>query len=348
MLLTGCSSPAQASRITPPVEPEANELPGITETGEEMSNNLWYQEMCEEILQYKTTCVVSERVSNKDVKKALAQLPNDYPEIFWLGDRYSAVTVTDGSKVSLGLLKDLDEEDIPAMAAELEAAVDEIVSSVPDGSDYDKVLYVHDYIADNTKYDYDNVDKPNNGLWHTSYGCLVNGSAVCEGYAEAFTLIMNRLGIESGICTGSNHAWNYVNIGGKYYWVDITWDDMGSYGRDYQAEHCYFLINSDMLLRTRNIDWTQGYFPDCDSLDENYFVKNGAYFTEYNRDDVINYIESCSGDPHCEFMFADFESYSSALYDLFGDGKIFKADNIDSDSMKYYRTDNMFSININF
>lgn len=348
LLLAGCSAPIEREHIKPPEEPVTNEIPKMTITGAEMQENLWYQEMCSEILQFKSTCIVSERVSNKDIKNALAQLPNDYPEIFWLGDRYSATTVTDGSKVSLGLLKGLEEEDIPAMAAELEAKANEIIAGVPDGSDYDKVLYIHDYIAENAVYDHDGANSSNNGLWGTSYGCLVQGSCVCQGYAEAFILLMNKLGIESGICTGSNHAWNYVKLDGKYYWLDITWDDMDSSGNGYPAKHTYFLINSDMILRSRNLDWTQGYFPDCDSLDLNYFKMNGCYFESYDRDEVISYIESCSGEPHCEFMFADFESYKEALYDLFDDAKIYKAADIDKDSMRYFRNDQMFVIDINF
>lgn len=349
MLLCGCSSPISKEEIEPPEMPEANEVPdNITITGAEMQESLWYQEMCAEILNYEYHCKVSERVTNQDVKKALAQLPNDYPEVFWLGDRYLAETCTDGSNVDLGLLKDLKEEDIPAMAAELEEKGNEIIAGVPEGSTYDKVLYIHDYITENCKYDYKGADSPNNGLWGTSYGCLVQGSAVCQGYAEAFIYLMNKLGIESGICTGSNHAWNYVNIDGKYYWLDATWDDMDSYADDYQAEHTYFLVNSDMILRSRNIDWTQGYFPDCTSIDENYFVKNNAYFDSYDRDKVIGYIEGQADKPHCEMMFSDYETYKKALYDLINDGKIYKASNIDKKKMKYYRSDKMFVLDIIF
>ena len=347
MFLAGCSSPGK-EHIEPPVEPVVNDVPELTITGAAMAANPWYTEMCDQILQFKSSCIVTTRISNDDVKEALAHLPSDHPEIFWLGKRYSAVTVTEGSKVSLGFLEGLEEEDIPEMAAKLDEKVDEIIAGAPSGSDYDKILYVHDYIDDNTKYDYKgaNSDKP--GLCHTSYGCLVDGLAVCEGYSEAFTLIMNRLGIESGICTGSNHAWNYVKLDGKYYWIDTTWDDMESYASDYQAQHIYFLVNSDLLLRSRELNWTQGYFPDCTSMDENYFVKNGSYFKSYDRDAVISYIESCEGQPHCEFMFADFESYKTALYDLFDDNKILKASNIDKDNLKYFRQDEMFAVNINF
>ena len=348
LLLTGCSAPAVQSSITLPEEPVTNDLPEITLTGEEMAQTAWYQELCGEILQYQTSCIVSDHVTNKDVKKALAQLPNDHPEIFWLGDHYSAVTVTDGSKVDLGLRQDVEKDNISAMYDELEAKAAEIIAGVPEGSTYDKVLYIHDYIANNCTYDHKGAASQSNGLWGTSYGCLVNGDAVCQGYAEAFNYLMNKLGIESGMCTGSDHAWNYVNIDGKYYWLDITWDDLDYPVGGDESKHCYFLVTSDMIFRTRTLDWTQGYFPECDSLDSNYFKKNGGWFDTYDRDAVISFIDSQDGASHCEFMFADYESYKEAVSDLFGSGKINKSSAINLQTMQYTRTDNMLSVYIEF
>lgn len=348
IILTGCSSPLDMTTIEEPKKPITNDIPEMTITGEEMAQNIWYHELCGGLQQYKTTCVVSERISNRDVKNAIAHLPDDHPEIFWLGNTYSAVTVTDGSKVEFSLLDGLNEEDIPAMAQELEDEANNIIAQVPEGSDYDKVLFIHDYLAEHTIYDHSGANSSKAALCHTSYGCIVKGLAVCEGYAEAFTLLMNKLGIESGICTGSNHSWNYVKINEKYYWVDVTWDDLDIIANGYQAEHCYFLVNSDMILRSRELDWTQGYFPDCSSIDENYFVKNGSYFTEYDRDTIISYIDAQSDKPNCEMMFADYDSYKEALDDLIGKSKIFKASSINRDTMTYYRGDNMYYLNINY
>ena len=119
LLLTGCSAPGK-EHIEAPVEPVVNDVPELTITGAAMAANPWYQEMCDQILQFRSSCVVTTRISNNDVKDALAHLPSDHPEIFWLGKSYSAVTVTDGSKVSLGFLDGLEEEDIPEMAANLD------------------------------------------------------------------------------------------------------------------------------------------------------------------------------------------------------------------------------------
>lgn len=89
---------------------------------------------------------------------------------------------------------------------------------------------IHDYLINTTKYNYDNFK---NGIYdpndHSAYGPLILGTGVCDGYAKAMNLLLNKVGIESfvvvGIGNGTPHAWNIVKINGKYYNVDSTFDD---------------------------------------------------------------------------------------------------------------------------
>jgi hypothetical protein len=95
-----------------------------------------------------------------------------------------------------------------------------------------KLKAVHDYIVLNTAYDYDNYVKDtipdSSGRF---YGVLLNHIAVCDGYARTLKLFMDILDIENYyvygtiLASGKEHAWNVVNIDGKYYQVDTTWDD---------------------------------------------------------------------------------------------------------------------------
>lgn len=56
---------------------------------------------------------------------------------------------------------------------------------------------------------------------------------VCEGYARGYKVLMDKAGIPTDVVTGDNrtnsslsgHAWNLVKLDGKWYHVDITWDD---------------------------------------------------------------------------------------------------------------------------
>ncbi|MDE6783976.1 MAG: hypothetical protein K2J26_01165 [Ruminococcus sp.] len=348
LILSGCTDFYEVENLSdsiePPVKPVQNTMPEVKCVADEIHDTEWYWIMCDAFKEGRKKAVVPVKVKNGDVKKALAVIDMDYPEIFWLGGTYYASTATDGSEVSVDFLKDFDTDKIPEMLAELEDAADKLIDGIPDGSsDYEKILYVHDYIAENTEYDYDGAEASEFGLWGSSYGCLVQGKAVCSGYAEAFQYIMNRLGIECGICTGSNHEWNYVKVDGEYYWTDITWDDIGD-----SAGHTYLLFNTDQLLRTRTFMSVQGNVPECTSLERSYFMMNGGYFETYDEKAVIDYVNGCSGESQCEMMFGSFEAYEEAIINLIGCGEINKSEAVKSQGMKYVRNDDMFVLDIVF
>ena len=104
--------------------------------------------------------------------------------------------------------------------------LDEVIKSLNlDGkSDYDKFKAVINWIVSNVRYDEDNETK----YQHDLTGVVLDGLAVCDGYAGTFYYMANAVGLnvlfEDGI-TNSNrirHAWNLVQIDGTYYYVDPT------------------------------------------------------------------------------------------------------------------------------
>lgn len=104
--------------------------------------------------------------------------------------------------------------------------LDEVIKSLNlDGkSDYDKFKAVTNWIVSNVRYDEDNETK----YQHDLTGVVLDGLAVCDGYAGTFYYMANAVGLnalfEDGI-TNSNrirHAWNLVQINGTYYYVDPT------------------------------------------------------------------------------------------------------------------------------
>lgn len=342
-VLAGCGSAeekAAKKNITLPKEPVAHSKPMVTEVAEKLHAEEWYWQFCRSVLNGETNFVVNGKIANNEIEEALNLIENDLPEVCWIGSTFSAVTDSDGSKVSLEMTNNVDADNIPDMLDELEAAANKCIEGIPSNSDtYETVLYVHDYIVNNTDYDYLTATTKKLGFAHTAYGCLVEGEAVCEGYAEAFTYIMNTIGIESGICTGSDHAWNYVNVDGDYYWLDATWDDNGK-----EPLHEYFLFTDDQLLRSRTFYYIQPYMPECTSTKENYYVKNGFFFEKYDEDEIIDFIEDNIGSGKCEMMFGSFKEYEAAFKALFAEDKIRKADGVDK--YTYSGNDNMFTIRI--
>lgn len=131
-LLAGCSAAVVKNEITPPVKPVSSVKPDIEQVADAVHESDWYYEMCISLMEYKFDFTVSERVGNRDLKKAMEQLRTDFPDIFWRGNSYHATATTDGSKISISKPDFIDDEgDLPAMHEELyNAACDVIKKSL--------------------------------------------------------------------------------------------------------------------------------------------------------------------------------------------------------------------------
>ena len=111
----------------------------------------------------------------------------------------------------------------------IEEAKNIIVSKVK-GNDYEKILFIHDFLLNNVEYDSTYSKQGTYGV----YGTLIGKQAVCEGYAKTFKYLANAVGIECEIMQGTatnskgkteSHAWNCVKLGDTWYEIDCTWDD---------------------------------------------------------------------------------------------------------------------------
>ena len=113
-----------------------------------------------------------------------------------------------------------------AQESEMNSAVSSVISSLKlsGKSDYQKTCAIYDYVCDNVVYDHAHVSTPSYRLQFTAYAALINGTAVCQGYANLLYRLLLTAGVDTRIVTSSNHAWNIVGLGEYYYNVDSTWD----------------------------------------------------------------------------------------------------------------------------
>lgn len=117
-------------------------------------------------------------------------------------------------------------------------------------TDYQKVQAVYEYIAAHTTYDYAHLEDADYSLQYTAYAALVNGTSVCQGYANLLYRMLGECGVPCRIITGigitdtgsGGHAWNIVQLNGVWYHVDLTWDD--AYQDKGYAQRSYFLRGS--------------------------------------------------------------------------------------------------------
>ena len=138
--------------------------------------------------------------------------------------------------------------------------IDEVVNGIKEeldslNSTYDKIIYIHDWLVENVKYD-ETLSKPNKD---TIYGVFVEREAVCGGYSKAFKYLLNMENINTIIIQGvgtaqgrtENHAWNYVQIDDNWYGVDCTWDDpvlIGNVTEETQKKYyTYFLKGKEVF-----------------------------------------------------------------------------------------------------
>ena len=175
-----------------------------------------------------------------DIVQVYSLYCNDHPLYYWM------VGTIGISNDSLALYCD----DSFFKASERDAAYSKIVTAIEEYEGYCKggtsyytfataVVYL---MAQKIDYAYNNSGEPETALWaHTIIGVFDEQyhEAVCEGYAKAYQLLMNYLGVPNvyvvGDASGNTgdssetvlHAWNLVQMeDGAYYWADPTWTDV--------------------------------------------------------------------------------------------------------------------------
>lgn len=121
-------------------------------------------------------------------------------------------------------------------------------------NDFEKVKAINDYMIQNVSYDMENYK--NNTIPASSYtalGALEKKIAVCSGYAKMFRVLAITAGLECTYITGDTpygyHAWNQVKVDGKWYNIDVTWNDPDcetkANGHYYCGCYEYFLLSNE-------------------------------------------------------------------------------------------------------
>lgn len=128
----------------------------------------------------------------------------------------------------------------------------ELAASLKKDTDYKSVKAVHDYLIKNYEYDHSMVNR-------SDYDGYMTGKMVCQGYCTAAFYLLSEMGIPARVVLGSSedyqkdtdHAWNVVRVDGKWYNMDVTWDDGG-----WLPDYTFFLkSDADFYQHTR-----EGYY----------------------------------------------------------------------------------------
>lgn len=186
-----------------------------------------------------------------DVETLATKLLFGQPKYFYVSKEISSTYYpSSGMLSSVSFKYTVNRGEVPAKIEELNSVAKEIIQEANKyNTDYQKLLYVHDWFVKNIKYDYTYQN-------HDMYSALVDKSAVCEGIAYAYSYILNNLGINNTAASSEtmNHMWNVVELDGKWYNVDLTSDISNTEKNGYSA--AYFLKSDAYLKYYEYTDWT--------------------------------------------------------------------------------------------
>jgi len=212
-----------------------------------------------------------------------------------------------------------NKDEINANVKAIESRLDEIASYTDDGmNDLQKLITVYDRLILEAEYD-------NSLKKRTVKDLLIDGTAVCAGYASALYALADEFDIPCGFVRSSemNHVWNVLYIDGEWYHADVTWDDPvpDKYSR---VNHKYFL-KSDNWMR---------------NLGNHYdFSNSGADSEKYDNafwNDINSSIITIDGNMYC--ITGKSGNYSLCFYDEEG-----TKNDIYSFNEKWYSAPNSYS-----
>ena len=255
------------------------------------------------------------QLSAEETSRLFESFYLDNPAFFFIDRTYSLAGQQVGDKNvydTLLLQYTMNAEQRVAATKELDNAIQRILQNCPvSDDDYAIELYLHDTLLSSCIYDQSATESaakhPNA---YSAYGALVQGKAVCEGYAKAMQILLNKRSIPTTVVRGfsaenqTGHMWNLVEINDEYYYLDPTWNDSES-----QHHYSYFNITSEALKRTHIMDTATPLTIDCTAETDNYYIRNDAYITDYERDDIADAIAK------------QIQSGSTAVHLRFADGK---------------------------
>lgn len=197
-----------------------------------------------------------------------------------------------------------DSAAINEMQKSIDAVADKLVAEANGKSTtYEKLKVFHDYLVLNSTFELkDEITNYNATIYNALGSGEAQGNIQCAGYAKAMQYLCDKAGIVSMVVTGETnqgqtHAWNVVDIDGKWYNLDATWDDPILSTPNYKnIRYNFFLVPDSSIHNITHMHVGQKqlsngsyitYFnpPACTSNDQNYFVKSGKVYSDFDSAD---------------------------------------------------------------
>lgn len=314
-----------------------------------------YLEILEALIHFQENVKLSS-CDKELISRVFQCVLNDHPEIFYV-DGYSYTEYTLGSilkKITFTGSYRFSPEEVKEKQMQIDNYVNQCLAGMPEDADeYEKVKYVYEYLIHHTDYDAAAKDSQN------ICSVFLERKSVCQGYAKATQYLLNRAGVFATLVLGEvvggeGHAWNLVRIDGAYYYVDTTWGD-ASYqavgGSDYPIEkiptinYDYLCVTTEQMEQTHTQD-NVVEMPECTSMDANFYVREGVYFTEFDEKKIEKiFMDSYErGDTYVTLKCEGPDIYRKMQETLIGEQGVFRYLDCPDKAVSYVENEKQYSL----
>lgn len=223
----------------------------------------------------------------------MSEIVNNTPYLFFTGSSYKVsrntntniiVTITlsyadDYKKTDGSINTKKIKKDKKSIKSEVKSAMTIINKKMGKA---EKALALHDYLVEKLAY----TSSKDAYYYKKETGAFIYNTCNCQGYALAYKILLNKAGLNSIIVTSDemDHEWNKIYIKGKWYNVDVSWDDaIDSISKEDQyglVLHDNFLCSDDYFINNGHSDFEDENYPSDTKYDKKYWknIKSRMYY----------------------------------------------------------------------
>ncbi len=237
----------------------------------------YYNLLLDGLMRYERS-IPYKNLKIEQIEKVYEALKFEVPELFFV-DKITCQHMPILNCGSVIPQYRLSKMETHATLDAIQLKIEEVRKKIAYRSEYEKEIFIHDYLCRSVKYDY--------SFKESSFECvgpILFGKGVCEGISKATKLLLNSVGINSIIVHGKSnsqrihnsvddlHAWNIVMIDNSYYHLDITFDL--SVMAFEELRYDYLNLSAEDISIDHVYD--KNIYPYCASS-RDYYVENNMY-----------------------------------------------------------------------